>query len=341
MAKEAAKKMTTPMHDDIQSARRVLNEEAKALSALAESIGQPFADAIDIIHTRKASAQSAAHGRLIVAGIGKSGHVARKIAATLASTGTPSFFVHPGEASHGDMGMVTQDDVVLMLSNSGENPELSDLIHYTRRYDIPMISITSKPESTLAKHSDVVLLLPAMGEACPNGLAPTTSTTMMIALGDALAVSLLERMALTPDQYKVFHPGGKLGQKLMKVSEMMIALDDLPLVSETTKMDEAILVMTEKNLGAVLIVDDNKELLGIFTDGDLKRHMAPDLLEKTVGTLMSRNPKTINQQALAVEALDIMTKTPGKYLTSLIVTDQHDKLAGMIRLQDCLQAGIA
>lgn len=341
MAKEARNSTDHTMHDDIQSAKRVLSEEAKALNALADSIGTPFSDAIEIIHTRKASAKSSARGRLIVAGIGKSGHVARKIAATLASTGTPSFFVHPGEASHGDMGMITQDDVVLMLSNSGENPELSDLIHYTRRYDIPLIAMTSKPKSTLATHSDIVLLLPAMGEACPNGLAPTTSTTMMIALGDALAVSLLERMALTPDQYKVFHPGGKLGQKLMKVSEMMIGLDNLPLIGETTKMDEAILVMTEKNLGAVLIVDDNKDLLGIFTDGDLKRHMAPDLLEKTVSTLMSRNPKTIFQSALAVEALDLMTKTPGKYLTSLIVTDEDGKLSGMIRLQDCLQAGIA
>ncbi len=321
---------------DLDSAVRVLREEAKALEALASGINENFSNAIETIHSRKSQ-----YGRLIVAGIGKSGHVARKIAATLASTGTPAFFVHPGEASHGDMGMITKADVVLMLSNSGENPELSDLIHYTRRYDIPLIAITSKSKSTLATHADTVLLLPPMGEACPNGLAPTTSTTMMIALGDALAVTLLERMNLTPDQYKVFHPGGKLGQKLMKVSEMMVGYDNLPLVAQETTMDKALLVMTEKNMGAVLAVDADKNLLGIITDGDLKRHMAPDLLQKSVSAIMTSDPKSIQQNALAVEALEMMTRTPGKYLTSLIVKDESGKLAGMIRLQDCLQAGIA
>lgn len=320
---------------DIKNAVHVLSEEAKALQELANSIDASFSEAVAIVDKAKNE-----KGRLIVAGIGKSGHVARKIAATLASTGTPSFFVHPGEASHGDMGMITAQDVVLMLSNSGENAELSDLIHYTRRYDIPLISITSKPQSTLATHSDVVLLLPPMGEVCPNGLAPTTSTTMMIALGDALAVALLDRMQLTADQYKVFHPGGKLGQKLMKVSEMMVGYNDLPLVKAETKMSEALLTMTEKNLGAVLAVDESGNLEGIITDGDLKRHMAPDLLEKTVGSIMTANPKSIAQSALAVEALDVMTKTPGRYLTSLIVVDENDKLVGMIRLQDCLQAGL-
>lgn len=325
-----------PNNKDIENARHVLQEEAKALNELASSIDQEFSASIDKIVSMKN-----AQGRLIVAGIGKSGHVAKKIAATLASTGTPSFFVHPGEASHGDMGMITKQDVVLMLSNSGENAELSDLIHYTRRYDIPLVAITSKPKSTLAQHADHILLLPPMGEVCPNGLAPTTSTTMMIALGDALAVALLDRMQLTADQYKVFHPGGKLGQKLMKVSEMMVAYDDLPLVKASTKMSDALLVMTEKNLGAVLAVDDGGNLEGIVTDGDLKRHMAPDLLEKEVGAIMTANPKSIHQASLAAEALDIMTKTPGRYLTSLIVVDSDDKLSGMIRLQDCLQAGLA
>jgi arabinose-5-phosphate isomerase len=327
--------------DDIESARRVLRAEAKALDALAESTGETFSAAIQTIHTMKFQPASGVQGRLIVAGIGKSGHVARKIAATLASTGTPSFFVHPGEASHGDMGMITRHDVVLMLSNSGENAELSDLIHYTRRYDIPLIAITSKPESTLAKHADIVLLLPPMGEACPNGLAPTTSTTMMLALGDAIAVSLLERMNLTPDQYKVFHPGGKLGQKLMKVSEIMIGYDHLPLVKQGTTMDDALLVLTGKNLGAVLITGAENELMGIITDGDLKRHMAPDLLQKQVDEIMTTSPRSIRNDELAVKALDIMTKTPQKYLTSLIVTDAQGSLCGMIRLQDCLQAGIA
>ncbi len=323
---------------DIERAVHVLKTEAQALQALADIVDTQFHNAVEAVHVMKQSAQGS--GRLIVAGIGKSGHVARKIAATLASTGTPSYFVHPGEASHGDMGMITDRDVVLMLSNSGENNELSDLIHYTRRYNITLIAMTSNPESTLAKYSDVQLLLPKVGEVCPNGLAPTTSTTMMIAYGDALAVALLDRMGLTPEQYKVFHPGGKLGQKLMKVSELMVSGDDLPIISQDAHMDTALIALTEKNLGAVLVFDEAKTLLGIVTDGDLKRHMAPDLLQKSVLDIMSKDPKTISKDALAAEALDIMTKTPGQYITSLIVTD-NGAACGMIRLQDCLQAGVA
>lgn len=206
---------------DISHAVRVLTAESDALAQLARSIDQNFADAVSAIHAMKTAARGS--GRLIVAGIGKSGHVARKIAATLASTGTPAYYVHPGEASHGDMGMITPKDVVLMLSNSGENVELSDLIHYSKRFDITLIALTGNPDSTLAKYADIKLIYPKVPEACPNGLAPTTSTTMMIALGDALAVALLERMGLTPEQYKVFHPGGKLGQRLMKVSELMVS----------------------------------------------------------------------------------------------------------------------
>lgn len=340
---KAAKTNTTPGNSetakaDIANAVRVLETEADGIKALAKGIDGNFATAIHIIHEMKNKPGNP--GRLIVAGIGKSGHVARKIAATLASTGTPSYFVHPGEASHGDMGMITENDVVLMLSNSGENSELSDLIHYTRRFGIKLIAITSRDDSTLAQHSDICLLLPRVPEACPNGLAPTTSTTMMLALGDALAVALLERMGLTPEQYKVFHPGGKLGQKLMKVRELMIKLADMASVNDTTKMDEAILKLTEKNLGSVIVLNNTGALQGIITDGDLKRHMAPDLLQKPVTTVMSKSPRTIDADALAVEALDIMTKQPGQYLTSLIVMD-GDKLSGMIRLQDCLQAGLA
>ena len=323
---------------DIAKAVHVLTSEAQALKELAATIDDQFHQAVSAVHEMKKS--EGGSGRFIIAGIGKSGHVARKIAATLASTGTPSYFVHPGEASHGDMGMITGKDVVMMLSNSGENSELSDLIHYTRRYDITLIAMTSNPESTLAKHADITLLLPKVGEVCPNGLAPTTSTTMMIALGDALAIALLERMGLTPEQYKVFHPGGKLGQRLLKVSELMISGDDLPVVAPDTLMSEALITLTEKNLGAVLVFDDNRDLLGIVTDGDLKRHMSPDLLQKKVSEIMSANPKSISQDLLAVEALDIMTKTPGSYVTSLIVLDEG-KACGMIRLQDCLQAGIA
>ena len=325
-------------NDDVKNAVRVLDLEAEGIRALAATIDGSFTAAISTIHEMKTKPGNA--GRLIVAGIGKSGHVARKIAATLASTGTPSYYVHPGEASHGDLGMITQNDVVLMLSNSGENTELSDLIHYTRRYAIKLIAITSKDDSTLGQYSDICLKLPPVPEACPNGLAPTTSTTMMMALGDALAVALLERMGLTPEQYKVFHPGGKLGQKLMKVTELMIAFDDMPLVLDTAAMDAAILKLSEKNLGSVVIIDAKNNLKGIITDGDLKRHMAPDLLQKPVVQVMSKSPRTIDGDALAVEALDIMTKTPGHYLTSLIVVNDG-RISGMIRLQDCLQAGLA
>lgn len=322
---------------DIENAIRVLKAESQALDILSKHIDGNFSDAVETVHQMKQSGQG--YARLIVAGIGKSGHVARKIAATLASTGTPSYFVHPGEASHGDMGMITEKDTVLMLSNSGENSELSDLIHYTRRYDISLIAMTSNPESTLAKYSDIVLLLPKVDEVCPNGLAPTTSTTMMLAYGDALAIALLERMGLTSEQYKVFHPGGKLGQKLLKVSELMVSEDALPIIKEGAYMDQAILTLTEKNLGVVLVFDDQDNLLGIITDGDLKRHMSAELLQKSVTEIMSPNPKSISKDALAAEALDIMTKKQGQYITSLIVKD-GDKTIGMIRLQDCLQAGV-
>lgn len=323
---------------DIQSALRVLNNEIDGLEQLRESIGESFTKAIDIIHNAKT--KTGHPGRLIVAGMGKSGHVARKMAATLASTGTPSYFVHPGEASHGDMGMITNNDVVLLLSNSGESAELSDLIHYTRRFKIPMISMTNNPESTLGSHSDICLQLPKIPEACPNGLAPTTSTTMMMALGDAIAVALLERMGLTPEQFHVFHPGGKLGQRLLTVADLMIKHEDLPLVSADTKMDEALIAMTEKNVGLVIITKDNGALAGIITDGDLKRHMAPDLLQKSVTDIMTSNPRNIASTSLGAEAMEIMTSTPGKYLTSLVVMDDG-KLKGLIRLQDCLQAGLA
>ena len=325
------------VEETVDCAVRVLEAEGAALYALAESIDTAFYDAVETIHRTKEAGRGS--GRLIVAGIGKSGHVARKIAATLASTGTPAFFVHPGEASHGDMGMITDRDAVLMLSNSGENAELSDLIHYARRYGIPLIAMTGNQNSTLARYADICLVMPGCEEACPNGLAPTTSTTMMIALGDALAVALLERAGLTPEQYKIFHPGGKLGQKLMTVSEFMLTGDDLPVVPKTALMDEALLVLTEKNLGAVLVFEESGALAGMITDGDLKRHMAPDLLQKPVTDIMTRNPKTIAKNALAVEAVDIMTRTPGRYITSLVVTDK-DRVCGMIRLQDCLQAGI-
>lgn len=327
---------------DISHAVRVLTAESDALAQLAQSInfdfvGEEFAKAVSVI-SKKVNKRNA--NRLIVAGIGKSGHVARKIAATLASTGTPAYYVHPGEASHGDMGMIARKDVVLLLSNSGENNELSDLMHYTKRFDITLIAMTGNPDSTLAQYADIKLIYPKVPEACPNGLAPTTSTTMMMAFGDALAVALLERRRLTPEQYKVFHPGGKLGRRLMKVSELMVSGADLPLVPPESLMDRTLIVLTEKNLGVALVVNDQGGLLGLVTDGDLKRHMAPDLLQRPVTEIMTKNPKSIAPDALAVEALDLMTKKKGRYLTTLVVMD-GERLCGIIRLQDCLQAGIA
>ncbi len=321
---------------DIISAQKTLRKEADGLLALAESLNSDFTKAIETIEAMKAARK----GRLIVTGMGKSGHVGHKIAATLASTGTPSYFVHPGEASHGDLGMITEDDVVLALSNSGEAPELSDIIHYTRRFSIPLIAITSRAESTLGKYADMVLLLPPVGEACPNGLAPTTSTTMTMALGDALAVTLLERMGLTAEQFKVFHPGGKLGQKLLKVSDLMHGNDDMPCIDENAKMDQALLILTEKNLGSVVVTDATGRLRGIITDGDLKRHMGPDLLSMAVTDVMTANPKTIPESALAAEALDIMLNHFKSPITCLVVTD-NERVSGIIRVQDCLQAGVA
>ncbi|MBU0800481.1 MAG: KpsF/GutQ family sugar-phosphate isomerase [Alphaproteobacteria bacterium] len=339
MTKKTAPLIDTDPHAAaaIAAGRRVIATEADGLRALHDALNGDFATAVAIINSMKQTR----HGRLIVAGIGKSGHVAKKLAATLASTGTPSYFVHPGEASHGDLGMVTEHDVVLMLSNSGENAELSDLIHYTRRFAIPLIAMTSKADSTLATHADICLLLPRVPEACPNGMAPTTSTTMMLALGDALAVALLERMGLTKEQFRVFHPGGKLGQQLLRVSDLMHSGDALPMVGPDASMQDVLLAMSEKNLGLVMVVDEAGNLAGIFTDGDWKRHMAPDLMEKKVSTIMTRTPKTIEETQLAAEAMGEMTRTPGRYLTSLIVVDEDGKLAGLIRLQDCLQAGIA
>jgi arabinose-5-phosphate isomerase len=332
------KNYSTDQQNSIDLACQVIEREIEGLTALKATIGAEFLESVEAIDNIRKNGNG---GRLIIAGIGKSGHIARKLAATFASTGMPAFFVHPGEASHGDLGMITRNDVVLMLSNSGENSELSDLIHYTRRFSIKLIAITSNIDSTLATHADIVLLIPKSPEACPNGLAPTTSTTVMLALGDALAVTLLSKMGLTEEQFKVFHPGGKLGQKLQKVSDLMHHYEDLPLVNENEKMDRAIIVLSEKNLGSVLVINEEKQLVGIVTDGDLKRHMSSDLLTKYVREIMSHKPLSIQSSALAVEAMNLMTRTPGKYVTSLIVNDQEGNLTGLIRLQDCLQAGIA
>ncbi|MDD7314090.1 MAG: KpsF/GutQ family sugar-phosphate isomerase, partial [bacterium] len=278
-------------------------------------------------------------GRIIVTGMGKSGHIARKIAATLASTGTPSFFVHPAEASHGDLGMVTNDDKIIAISNGGESRELSDILLYAKRYGIPLIAITKNPESTLGKAGDIVLKLPDDGEACPLGLAPTSSTTATLVLGDVLAIALMERKGFTKTDYKQRHPGGKLGAILQKVSDLMHKGDDMPIVNEDTPMQEALLVMTSKMLGCVGIIDNSGKLVGIITDGDLRRWLTSDVLNKKVSEVMTKNPKVVSPDILAAEALNIMNNT-GRGITQLFAV-QDGKPVGIIHIHDCLRIGAA
>lgn len=320
-----------------RSAARVLAMEAEALQNLADKIWNDteFSRAVDLI--------AAIEGRVIVTGMGKSGHIARKIAATMASTGTPAFFVHPGEASHGDMGMIVRGDVVLALSNSGESREMNDLIEYTRRFAIPLIGVTSRPESTLGESADIVLALPALPEACPNGLAPTTSTTMSLAIGDALAIALLESKGFTANDFQVFHPGGKLGQQLMRVSEIMHQGDAVPLVSVDTPLKETFGVMTEKGFGAIGLVDGQGVLAGIITDGDIRRHISDDLLSKTAGDIMTRTPKTVRPETLVGEAMGIMNDVTQSFrrITCLFVVTRDGKPAGILHLHDCLRAGFS
>lgn len=320
---------TLAVDADVASARRVLRTEAQALEALAQTLDGAFTAAIDRL--------AAIDGRVIVSGIGKSGHVGRKIAATLASTGTPSFFVHPAEASHGDLGMVTTSDAVLALSNSGETPELSDIVAYTRRYQLPLIAMTGRPESSLAEAADVALVLPGVVEACPMGLAPTTSTTLMLALGDALAVALLERRGFSAADFRVFHPGGQLGRRLLKVADLMHSSDALPLAPMDMPMSEALVVMTAKSFGCVGAVATDGSLAGIVTDGDLRRHMDSALTSRTVGEVMTRNPKSVTPNQLAVEALALMNNDS---ITSLFVLEQG-RPVGILHIHDCLRARLA
>lgn len=318
---------------DRACAQRVLTLEADGIRALARALDGAFTKAVDVLH-RISSGQSA--GRVIVSGMGKSGHVGRKIAATLASTGTPAQFVHPAEASHGDLGMITRSDAVLCLSNSGETPELADLIAHAKRFAIPLIAIIGRARSTLAQAADAALLLPSVPEACPLGLAPTTSTTMMLALGDALAVALLERKGFTPEQFQVLHPGGRLGKGLIKVAEVMHTGDAVPLAAQGSGMREALLVMTAKTFGCVGIVDGAGRLIGVITDGDLRRHIDDDLFNRRVDDVMTRAPKTIRPNALAAEALGQMN---AKKVTALFVIEDGRPI-GIVRLHDILRAGV-
>lgn len=314
---------------DIAEARRVLETEAAALAALAAGLDGAFGRALDLL--------AAATGRIVVTGMGKSGHVGRKIAATLASTGSPALFVHPAEASHGDLGMITPSDAVLALSNSGETPELSDILAYARRFAIPLVAVTGRAESALARHADVALLLPAAPEACPMGLAPTTSTTLMLALGDAIAVALLARKGFTATDFRVFHPGGKLGRRLLHVRELMHTGAEVPLAPAGTRMDEALVRMTAGRFGCLGLTDAAGRLAGIITDGDLRRHMEPGLLERRAEEVMTRNPRTIGSQALAAEALREMNE---RRITALFVVEDG-RPVGILHVHDLLRAGVA
>lgn len=322
------KHTTTSPADDIKSGKAVIEQEIIGLKALADTLGDAFAHAVSIIDERK--------GRVILTGMGKSGHVARKIAATMASCGTPAHFVHPGEASHGDLGMITPEDVVIALSNSGETSELSDVIGYCARFSIPLIAMVRRKTSMLVEAATVALVLPDTAEASPTS-APTTSTTMMMALGDAIAVALMERHDFSRDDFSVFHPGGKLGAAFIQVKDLMHDGEQLPVVDEDAVMQEVLLTMTAKTFGTAGVINKHGILTGVITDGDLRRHLSPEMLAKPAKDVMTQNPLSIRPSALAAEALGVMNQ---RSITTLFVVDDK-KPVGIIHIHDCLRAGIA
>jgi arabinose-5-phosphate isomerase len=317
----------------IASARRTLDLEINGLStlraAIEDGLGAVFASAVERIR--------ASRGRVIVTGMGKSGHIGQKIAATLASTGTPAFFVHPSEASHGDLGMITRDDVILALSWSGETVELTNILTFSRRFGVALIALTSRADSALGKAADIVLKLPVAQEACPHGLAPTTSTAMQLAAGDCLALALLESRGFSAADFKVFHPGGQLGANLQYASDLMHSGEKLPLVAEDTVMGDALVVMTEKSFGCLGVVDRDGGLIGIVTDGDLRRHMGPGLLGQPVSHVMTRAPKTISPDMLASAVLALVNQSR---ITALFVV-ADGKPVGIIHIHDLLRSGVA
>jgi len=337
MAKPKSREVTISLTDAtspaVTSALRTLSTEASGVEALAAALqsdlGPAFTRAIDTIREAK--------GRVIVTGLGKSGHIGRKIAATFASTGTPSFFVHAAEANHGDLGMITADDVILAISWSGEQPEMKNLITYAKRFRIALIAMTADGESTLGTAADIALTLPRAREACPHNLAPTTSSLMQLALGDALAIALLEGRGFTSVDFSVLHPGGKLGAMLKYVRDLMHAGPAIPLKPLGTRMSDALVEMSSKGFGCVGIVDAEGRIAGIVTDGDLRRHMRPDLMTALVDEVMTKSPKTIGPNLLASEALEILNSSK---ITALIVADAR-KPIGIGHLHDLLRAGVA
>ncbi len=328
--------MTTPAINStwITAATNALRIETNGMENLTAAMAGPLGDAFCEVVDRIAKTK----GRIVVTGIGKSGHVARKIAATLASTGTPAMFVHPAEASHGDLGMITSDDIVLMLSKSGESAELKDLLIYTRRFAVTLMVITAFPKSTLGIEADIVLTIPDAPEACPIGLAPTTGTLLQLALGDALAVVLLENRGFTARDFRNFHPGGKLGASLKHVEQIMRKREALPLIASDCLMAEALVTMTAKSLGCLGVCAANGKLIGVITDGDLRRHMSPDILAKSAHAIMTGNPKTISGQTLASEALEALNSAA---ITSMFVVDENHMPVGLIHIHDLLRLGVA
>ena len=313
----------------VQAAKKVLQTEADALETLKNDLPNDFSDLVKLILNL--------NGRVIVSGVGKSGHIGNKIAATLASTGTPAYFVHATEASHGDLGMITEKDLCLLISNSGETSEIFDIVAHARRFSIPVATISSNTESTLVKAADFKLCLPVVEEACPIGMAPTTSTTMMLALGDALAVALMEAKNFNTENFKVLHPGGKLGAKMMMVSQVMHKSDALPLVETQTSMKETLLTMSSRGFGIAAVVNEKDFLVGVITDGDLRRHIN-DLMSKTAGEIASLSPITVVRETFVVDALKLMQKNK---ITVLIVTSAENKPVGILHIQDLLKVGAA
>ncbi len=315
--------------DAIAVGRRVLSVEAEALQIMADALDDTFVQAVEILF--------AARGRIVCTGVGKSGHVGRKIASTLASTGTPAMWVHATEASHGDLGMVGADDVVLAISKTGETRELADIITYAKRFSIPLIALTAVARSALGRSADVVLRIPNSNEAADKLNAPTTSTTLQIALGDALAVALLERRGFTPDQFGVLHPGGKLGAMLRTVGDIMHGMGELPIVGPATPMRDAILELSAKRFGCVGVCDDDGRLLGVITDGDLRRKI-DGLLDHSAGEVMTLHPKSVPRGMLAAEALKHMTDTPPP--TTVLFVVENEKPVGILHVHDLLRAGV-
>jgi arabinose-5-phosphate isomerase len=328
-AKPAKKAVSSAVQSAVRTLRLEGDGLAQVVAGLEGELAAPFAAAVQHLQGLK--------GRVIVTGIGKSGHVGQKIAATFASTGTPAFFVHPSEASHGDLGMVTRADLILALSWSGETVELKPLITYSRRFAVPLIAITSRADSALGQNSDVVLLLPRAKEAWPHGLAPTTSTTMQLAVGDCLAIALLEARGFTAHDFKIFHPGGSLGANLKYVSDVMHKGDRLPIVNSGEMMAQALVTMTEKALGCLGVIDTNGRLLGVITDGDLRRNMGAGLLQATVDQIMTKKAKTISPGMLASAALELINASR---ITALFVVEKS-KPVGIVHVHDLLRLGVA